>query len=378
MTQLREELFRLLPLVYRQRDAEPAQGGALEALLRVLGDQGDVVAADLEQLYDDLFIETCADWLVPYIGDLLGVRLLHPIGPGAGRARALVANTLDYRRRKGTVAGLEQLAFDVTGWPTAAEEYFTRLGTTQYLAHQRPKHWQAPDLRAAAELELVDGPFTATTHTAEARRIPRGRFGIANVGLHVWRLEPRRVSRMTPRPEADPPDGRYHVDPTGLPVPLFNPGVTETAITSLAQEHHVPAPLRRRALYDELEALRDGVLRRHRDHRRAHDLPHRRFRRGPPEQDHFAGVVALGNDADELLASHDEERPHVMLGHQGDGLEHGILGLHREDLRSLAVQQLLYRGHGDSSARAMPPPGHLNSANAGARKRPGSRSVAAA
>ncbi len=37
---------------------------------------------------------------------------------------------------------------------------------------------------------------------------------------------------------------------------LFNPGATEDTLTSLAQEHHVPEPLRRRALYDELEALR--------------------------------------------------------------------------------------------------------------------------
>jgi len=152
VTSLREDLIKLLPLVHRQRDADASRAGVLAALIEVLGEQGDVVAADLGQLYDDWFIETCADWVVPYIGDLLGVRLLHPVGPGAGRARALVANTLDYRRRKGTVAGLEQLAYDVTGWPVAAEEYFTRLGATQYLAHPRPAHVQAPDLRRAADL----------------------------------------------------------------------------------------------------------------------------------------------------------------------------------------------------------------------------------
>ena len=119
MTLLRDELFELLPRLYQQRDAEPGQGKVLEALMAVLGREGDLVAADLRELYDDAFIETCADWVIPYIGDLLGVRLLHPLGPGAGRSRALVANTLDYRRRKGTLAALEDLAFQVTGWPTA-------------------------------------------------------------------------------------------------------------------------------------------------------------------------------------------------------------------------------------------------------------------
>ena len=259
MTSLREDLIKLLPLVHRQRDADASRAGVLAALIEVLGEQGDVVAADLGQLYDDWFIETCADWVVPYIGDLLGVRLLHPVGPGAGRARALVANTLDYRRRKGTVAGLEQLAYDVTGWPVAAEEYFTRLGATQYLAHPRPAHVQAPDLRRAADLELLGGPFATSAHNAEARRVPRGRFGIQTVGLHVWRLAPQRVSRSSVRPVTDPPDGRFLVDPVGLPVPLFNPGTTEPDITSLAQEQHVPAPLRRRALYNELEHLRAGA-----------------------------------------------------------------------------------------------------------------------
>lgn len=260
MTTLREELFRLLPRVYQQRDAEPGQGQVLQAFLEVLGEQADVVAADLGQLYEDWFIETCADWVVPYVGDLLGVRLLHPVGPGAGRSRALVANTLDYRRRKGTLAGLEDLAFQVTGWPTAAVEYFQRLGVTQHLTHVRSGNLRTPDLRRAAELELTGGPFSSSAHTGEVRRIPMGRYGIQNIGLHVWRLAPQRVIRATARAASDPPDGRYFVDPVGLEVPLFNPGTAEPGITSLAREHHAPGPLRRRPLYDELEALRAGTL----------------------------------------------------------------------------------------------------------------------
>jgi hypothetical protein len=260
MTRLAENLFGLLPLLYQQRDAEPGQDGALRALVEVLGEQGDVVAADLARLYDDAFIETCADWVVPYLADLLGVRLLHEVGPGAGRARALVANTLDYRRRKGTLAVLEDLSFQVTGWPTAGVEYFQRLGVTQHVKHVRRSNLRTPDLRRAAELELLDGPFSRSAHTAEARRPPAGRFHLGTVGLHQWRLSPQRVVRATARAVTDPPDGRYLVDPAGLPVPLFNPGTAEADVTSLAQEHHVPAALRRRALYDELEALREGTL----------------------------------------------------------------------------------------------------------------------
>ena len=66
--------------------------------------------------------------------------------------------------------------------------------------------------------------------------------------------------RASARPVSDPADGRFHVDPVGRAVPLVNPGTAEPGIASLAREQHVPTPLRRRALYDELEGLRDGTV----------------------------------------------------------------------------------------------------------------------
>ena len=40
--------------------------GPLDALVAVIAEQVAVLEADLDQLYDDQFIETCADWVVPY------------------------------------------------------------------------------------------------------------------------------------------------------------------------------------------------------------------------------------------------------------------------------------------------------------------------
>ena len=67
-----QRLYDLLPAVYRIRDAE--RGEPLKALCGVLADQIAVLEENLAQLYDDQFIETCADWVVPYIGDLIGYR----------------------------------------------------------------------------------------------------------------------------------------------------------------------------------------------------------------------------------------------------------------------------------------------------------------
>ena len=90
------------------------------ALLAVIGEEFQAIEADIDNLYDNWFIETCAEWLVPYIGDLLGVRGLYTEATTAFSQRAYVANTLSYRRRKGTAKVLEDLARDVTGWPARA------------------------------------------------------------------------------------------------------------------------------------------------------------------------------------------------------------------------------------------------------------------
>ena len=134
-----DQLYELLPAFYRMRDAD--QGYPLRALLRVIAEQVDIVEGDIGQLYDNWFIETCEDWVVPYIGDLIGYRPIHEAGepgdPGtpAGEARNRiliprreVANTIRYRRRKGTLAVLEALANDVAGWPARAVEFFKLLG----------------------------------------------------------------------------------------------------------------------------------------------------------------------------------------------------------------------------------------------------------
>ena len=66
-----DELFALLPALHRLRDVE--QGEPLRALLAVIQSEFDRVDADTAQLYDNWFIETCEEWVVPYLGDLLAV-----------------------------------------------------------------------------------------------------------------------------------------------------------------------------------------------------------------------------------------------------------------------------------------------------------------
>lgn len=253
-----DRLYQLLPAVYRLRDAQ--QGEPLRALLRVMEHELEAVEADIDGLYEDLFIETADEWVVPYLGDLLAVRNLQPIAEGVFSQRAYVANTLAYRRRKGTAPVVEQLARDVSGWTARAVEMFERLGTTQHLHHVRPHNTRTPDLRRSDALEFLGGPFEEAQHTAEVRRIAtaRGRYNLPNVAVHLWRLQPYALVRSTPRAAGDPNDGRYFFSPLGIDTPLFNRPRSEDTITHLAEEINVPGRLRHRPLHHELEALRQA------------------------------------------------------------------------------------------------------------------------
>src|SRR6476660_1303974 len=45
------------------------RGAALRALLAVLGEQAELLKADLERLYDDWYVPTPANWVIPYSPD---------------------------------------------------------------------------------------------------------------------------------------------------------------------------------------------------------------------------------------------------------------------------------------------------------------------
>ena len=249
MSAVSDRLYNLLPVIYRWRDSE--KGQPLRALLAIIDAEFAAVEADIAGLYENWFIETCDEWVVPYIGDLLGVRGLNTIQATAFSQRAYVANTLYYRRRKGTARGLERLAGDVTGWPAHAVEFFELLQTTQYLNHRR-RFNTTPDLRHTNRLNMLDRPFDRLPHTAEVRHINnrRGRYNIPNVGIFLWRLQNYPLLQVTPRQAEAPHAYGYHFSPIGNPAPLFN----APAGPGAPAEQRVPAPIRPLDFYLDLTA----------------------------------------------------------------------------------------------------------------------------
>lgn len=275
-----DRLFALLPYVHRMRDGE--RGDPLRTFLRVIERQVDVLERDLDRLYDNWFIETCDEAMVPYLGELIGwaptARAGEPgeVEDAEGRLlrrslapRADVARTLAHRRRKGTLALLEELARTAAGWPAHAVEFYRGLSYAQSIKHLRLDRGRTFDVRARDAIAALGGAFDRSAHTIDVRRPTshrsRGRWSIPSVGVFAWRLQPWSVTETQaylhegvvdrdPRRRAgDQRRGCFSFDLLGRDVPLFIRPTPEPDPASISALHQVPAPLSRHALARDLE-----------------------------------------------------------------------------------------------------------------------------
>jgi hypothetical protein len=276
-----ERLWQLLPAIYRTADADSSGGqGPLRELVNRIGPQMAVIRRSIDRLWADQSIETCDDWVISYLGDLLDTNLISNVGPSAQRLD--VANTIRYRRRKGTVEVLEELAHDVTAingmrWTAHVVEGFRRIARTRHgldpvVGPAVSPNASPADVAALLQIEGLAGPLTggpsggfadlrsrhgaALAHTAfdesfhlpdvRAGRGAAGHFGISKLLVFLWRLTSFGVQGSTPVAVAGCP-GQYVFDPAGREIPLFLPPPPAPDPSSgswaPAREWQVPGPL---------------------------------------------------------------------------------------------------------------------------------------
>jgi len=251
MTQ--ERLYNLLPRIYRREDLK--KGQSLRALMAVLESQYDSLEQDIRNLYDNWFIETCAPWCIPYIGDLLGVTGLTAGKEFPGSWRALVANTIHNRRRKGTTAVIADAAREATGWYSLAVEFFENLAVSQSLKHIRPHKGKTFNLKNKKLIDDLDTPFDTAAHTVDIRSVPgnrwnpspvsgscRGKYNIPNIGIFLWRLQSFPLTLVDAWKVNE---GYYTFNPLGIDTPLFN--LPETPVKNLPETttRNLPVSLKR-------------------------------------------------------------------------------------------------------------------------------------
>ncbi|MEA2569379.1 MAG: hypothetical protein QOI24_1380 [Acidobacteriota bacterium] len=296
-----DRLMALLPAVYRNRDDA---NGELRALLTVIAREIGVVEEDLAQLYVDQFIETCADWVIPYIGDLLGTSTLYSGSSSADeqlaglfpdlngprffprtalRSRPDVAKTIRYRKTTATLAMLEGLAADVTGWGTHVVEMFEHLQWSQWIRnHLRLFCHECPDLRTDELLERMNGPFDTTSHLVDVRKINQfdGWYEVRNVAFFLWRLRAYSLERVDARADATSPSNRFRANRLGIDEPLFTRA--QRSDNRGSTEAEIPGP------------IRQALLRR--------DLRPKQLAPGPPPATDFYGDPDQLPDFDRSLA----------------------------------------------------------------------------
>jgi hypothetical protein len=251
-----DKLWALLPAVYRTVDTDVFNSnGPLRELVNRVGAQAATLRRSIDRLWEDQSIESCDDWVIAYFADLLQTKLVASLD--ARGQRLDVAKTIYYRRRKGTVAVLEEIATDITGWDARVVEFFRRLGRTRHnfdpalvdpaassaddltlqLAEGLTGQWTHTmiggwaDLRNAYGASQAQSPFSIAKtirppsafdeyfHTADFRA-GRGRSGWYNIhklGVFVWRLISFATGQTTPVQSGN----CFTFDPTGRRIPLF-------------------------------------------------------------------------------------------------------------------------------------------------------------
>ncbi|MBK8020000.1 MAG: hypothetical protein IPK19_00920 [Chloroflexi bacterium] len=246
-----EKLWAMIPEVYRTEDGLALSPGVLRAIVQTWAKQAAALRRSQDRTWEDLFIELCSQWAIPYIGDLVATRLVSAQNPRGQRID--VAKTIYYRRRAGTVRVLEELISDLTAWEGVVVEGWKTLGRTFHRLDLPPvprgRLTPTPpggiaDLRRADSTRLVGGPFDEFYYTPDVRRTAP--YGISKIGFHLFRLLAVKLRGVDPRPMGGAPDGQgYTFDPSGRDVPLFSRRTRPERWDEWhsALEYELPAPI---------------------------------------------------------------------------------------------------------------------------------------
>ena len=132
-SRLGEQLYQLMPEVYRTRDKTKGQAdgdSGTEDLARYLDAHGhllDLIHATLKQQLDDVVPESSQDWLLPYFAQLLAANIVSPDSEGR---HAEITNAVSWRQRKGTLKCAEEIAEAIGQMEVEIQEGWKRVAMT--------------------------------------------------------------------------------------------------------------------------------------------------------------------------------------------------------------------------------------------------------
>jgi len=159
-------LARQVPQIYLSKN-EAVPGKPLWALLEVFAQPLQELEAAVTQLADDHFVERAGPEALKLLAELVGARWT---GDAEAVLRGIVARTVHWRRRKGTLVTLEEVIETTTGWSGEADEAFRSLLHNQDLAN--PVTWRGRNAVVWDPIALADPLSRRAPQVEHPRRNP--------------------------------------------------------------------------------------------------------------------------------------------------------------------------------------------------------------
>lgn len=244
-------LYNLLPSIYRERDSK--SDFFLKKICNIIDNAFKLTMDSIKKTYDIPFIETCDDWAIPYIAANINASIPYAVTNSKYGQRAWIANTISFRKHKGTVSMLEQLARDATNWPAKVVEFFQFINFVPNVNYNPNKSSIfIPDIRDIAKLDRLMSPFERISHMLDIREIgsSKGLYNIENIGIFLWRIKSLPVLDA---PAYYHGSTNFSFNQFGFDVPIFKKGKPLGERYDMAEEINIDGPLNIQTLKDNLD-----------------------------------------------------------------------------------------------------------------------------
>jgi hypothetical protein len=191
-------LYRLLPAIYQEYDTKK-ENNVLQEFLKIIASQAAAIRHDIDGLLNNFFINSCEEWVIPYIADLIAARVV----PNSSYSRLDVQNAIRWRKLKGTQTGLVDLIRNTINRNANVKEAFRYCSSTSHLAFKKSdvvvnKPHIFVNLHDQNALNDIDTENDITPHTIDVREPTQssGWYNIKNILLFMPQLNTYHISQV--------------------------------------------------------------------------------------------------------------------------------------------------------------------------------------
>ncbi len=226
----RKYLYELLPITYRERDTDET----LKEFLEIIGEQAAVIRQNIDDLWKNFYTDSSESWAIPYIGELLDTKSTSNFSISN---RTDLKKTIQWRKLKGTLSGIESLARNYVGGGIRTKEFFEICSRLPHINHLKENSLKPNFVKIRDQIPLLElGTIhDEIPHTIDIRNPSNsnGWYHPKNIGLFLSLLHVYHRQDVESMKDSD---FRYYFnaiqkDNKSQKSPLFN-GISRMKINS--------------------------------------------------------------------------------------------------------------------------------------------------